>query len=55
MRFMMLVIPPDYNEAKPGTVPTADAVAAMMKYNEDMQKAGVLLELNGLHPPSMGA
>jgi hypothetical protein len=27
----------------------------MMKYNEDLQKAGVLLALDGLHPPSEGA
>jgi hypothetical protein len=27
----------------------------MMKYNEQLQKAGVLLALEGLHPPSMGA
>jgi hypothetical protein len=27
----------------------------MMKYNEALQKAGVLLSLDGLHPPSMGA
>ena len=26
-----------------------------MKYNESLQKAGVLLALDGLHPPSMGA
>ena len=26
----------------------------MMKYNESLQKAGVLLALDGLHPPSMG-
>ena len=38
-----------------GTVPSAEAVAAMMKYNEQLQKAGVLLALDGLHPPSMGA
>ena len=36
-------------------MPTAEAVAAMMKYNEALQKAGVLLALDGLHPPSMGA
>src|SRR5262249_35992895 len=30
-------------------------VAKMMKYNESLQKAGVLLALDGLHPPSMGA
>ncbi len=55
MRFMMLMIPKGYEEAKPGTMPDAKAVAAMMKYNEALQKAGVLLALDGLHPPSMGA
>ncbi|WP_044042606.1 YciI family protein [Caballeronia insecticola] len=55
MRFMMLMIPRGYESAKPGTMPSADAVAAMVKYNEELQKAGVLLALDGLHPPSMGA
>ena len=55
MRFMMLMIPKGYEKAKPGTMPDAKAVAAMMKYNESLQKAGVLLALDGLHPPSMGA
>ena len=55
MRFMMLMIPKGYEHAAPGTVPDAKAVAAMMKYNESLQKAGVLLALDGLHPPSMGA
>ena len=55
MRFMMLMIPKGYEQAAPGTVPDAKAVEAMMKYNEALQKAGVLLALDGLHPPSMGA
>lgn len=55
MRFMMLMIPKGYEKAAPGTLPDAKAVAAMMKYNEDLQQAGVLLTLDGLHPPSMGA
>jgi hypothetical protein len=55
MRFMMLMIPKGYESAAPGTMPDAKAVEAMMKYNEDLQKAGVLLALDGLHPPSMGA
>jgi hypothetical protein len=55
MRFMMLMIPKGYEQAKPGTMPDAKAVAAMMKYNQELQKAGVLLALEGLHPPSMGA
>jgi hypothetical protein len=51
---MMLMIPKGYENAKPGAVPDAKAVAAMMKYNESLQKAGVLLALDGLHPPSVG-
>jgi len=51
----MLMIPKGYDTAKPGTMPDAKAVAAMMKYNDSLQKAGVLLSLDGLHPPSMGA
>lgn len=55
MRFMMLMIPKGYEDAAPGTMPPAEAVAAMMKYNNELKKAGVLLALDGLHPPSMGA
>jgi hypothetical protein len=55
MRFMMLMIPKGYEAANPGAMPSAEAVAAMMKYNESLKKAGVLLSLDGLHPPSMGA
>jgi hypothetical protein len=56
MRFMMLMIPKGYETAAPGTVPDdVKRVEAMMKYNESLQKAGVLLALDGLHPPSMGA
>jgi hypothetical protein len=52
---MMLMIPKGYETAAPGTTPDVKAVEAMMKYNESLQKAGVLLALDGLHPPSMGA
>jgi hypothetical protein len=55
MRFMMLMIPKGYENAAPGTVPEADAVAAMMKYNQSLVEAGILLAGEGLHPPSMGA
>ena len=55
MRFMMLMIPKGYETAEPGTMPDAKAVEAMMKYNESLKQAGVLLTLDGLHPPSMGA
>lgn len=55
MRFMLLMIPGGYETAAPGTVPEADAVAAMMQYNADLEAAGILRALEGLHPPSMGA
>ncbi len=55
MRFMMLMIPKGYETAEPGVMPDAKGVEKMMKYNEALQKAGILLALDGLHPPSMGA
>ena len=55
MRFMMLMIPKGYATAAPGTMPDPKHVAAMMKYNEALKDAGVLVALDGLHPPSMGA
>ena len=54
MRFMMLMMPKGYEKAEPGKMPDKEAVARMMKYNQQLQKAGVMLELNGLHPPSLG-
>ena len=54
MRFMMLMIPRGYEAAAPGAMPPVEAVAAMMKYNEELKEAGVLITLDGLHPPSMG-
>ncbi len=55
MRFMMLMIPMGYEKAAPGTMPDAKAVEAMMNYNQSLKEAGVLLSLEGLHPPSTGA
>jgi hypothetical protein len=55
MRFMMLVIPKGYEKAAPGTMPDPKKVEEMMRYNESLQKAGVLLSLDGLHPPTTGA
>ena len=55
MRFMMLMIPKGYETATPETRPDPKAVSAMMKYNEELAKAGVLLALDGLHPPAAGA
>ena len=55
MRFMMLMIPHGYETAPPDTMPDAARVAAMMRYNEALKDAGVLITLDGLHPPSTGA
>lgn len=55
MRFMLLMIPKGYENAAPETMPDAKAVEAMMKYNDALQQAGVLIALDGLHPPSTGA
>jgi hypothetical protein len=55
MRFMMVVIPKGYETAAADAAPSAEAVAKMMEYNKNLQKAGVLLGLDGLLPPSTGA
>jgi hypothetical protein len=55
MRFMLLMIPKGYEAATRDYELDPQRVAEMMKYNEQLQKAGVLLALDGLHPPSMGA
>jgi len=56
MRFMMMAIPGEgYGSAAPDVAPSAEAVAKMMEYNKSLQKAGVLLALDGLFPPSTGA
>jgi hypothetical protein len=52
---MMLMIPKGYEKATPGAMPDAKAMAAMEKYNEELQKAGILITLDGLHPPAEGA
>ena len=55
MRFMMLMIPLGYETAPAGVQLDPERVAAMMRYNEALKDAGVLITLDGLHPPSMCA
>ena len=55
MRFMMLMIPLGYETAPPDVQLDPERVAAMMRYNEALKDAGVLITLDGLHPPSIGA
>jgi hypothetical protein len=52
MRFMMLVIPKAYEKADANFVPPADLVKKMTKFNQSLTDAGVLLSLDGLHPPA---
>ena len=50
MRYMMIVKGSAKSEA--GVMPTEQQMATMGKYNEELQKAGVLLDLSGLKPTS---
>jgi hypothetical protein len=51
MRFMMFMYP---GIEEKDWAPTPEAVAAMGRYNEELRKAGMLLSLDGLRPPSDG-
>ena len=53
MRFMMIVKASEQSEA--GEMPSAELLAAMGQYNEELVKAGALLAGDGLHPSSKGA
>jgi hypothetical protein len=53
MRFMMIVKANKESEA--GKMPSEELLAAMAKYNDELMKAGVLVDLTGLHPSSKGA
>jgi hypothetical protein len=55
MRFLMLMIPGSLEDPADWGPPPAEKVEEMMKYNEELTKAGVLLALDGLQPPSKGA
>jgi hypothetical protein len=50
MRVMMMV----KGDQEPGELPSEALLAAMGKYNEELTKAGVLLDLSGLHPSAEG-
>jgi hypothetical protein len=55
MRFMMLMIPLGYETAAPDVKLDPERMSPMMKYNQALKDAGILITLDGLHPPSMGA
>ncbi len=53
MRFMMIVKANADSEA--GKMPSEELIAAMAKYNEELMKAGVLVDLSGLQSSAKGA
>jgi hypothetical protein len=53
MRFMVMVKATDDSEA--GMMPSEELLTAMMKYNEELVKAGIMLGGDGLQPSSKGA
>lgn len=53
MRFMVIVKATKDTEA--GVMPSEEMLAAMARYNEDLVKAGVMLDGAGLKPTSQGA
>src|SRR5437588_5996543 len=53
MKFMMIVKASKDSEA--GVMPSEELLSAMGKYNEELMKAGVLLDLAGLQASSKGA
>jgi hypothetical protein len=52
MRFMMIVKANKDSEA--GVMPSEEMIATMGRYNEELMKAGVLVDLSGLQPSSKG-
>jgi hypothetical protein len=56
MRFMMIMIPEVYRKpVRADFMPDPQAIERMGNYNAELQKAGVLVALDGLTPPSAGA
>jgi hypothetical protein len=53
MRFMMIVKASEKSEA--GVMPSEEELAAMARYNEELVKAGLMLDGTGLQPSSKGA
>ncbi len=53
MKFMMIVKATKDSEA--GVMPSEKMIAAMTAYNQELLKAGALVDLSGLQPTSKGA
>ncbi len=62
MKFMMLMIPRIYQPSTPeserageGFAPNREEMEAMGRFNDELEKAGLLLDCNGFHPITKGA
>ncbi len=53
MKFMLILKATKDSEA--GRMPSEETINAMVKYNQEQAKAGVLVDAAGLYPSSMGA
>ena len=53
MRFIVMVKASKDSEA--GKMPSEELLGEMAKFNEELVKAGIMLDGNGLHPSSKGA
>jgi hypothetical protein len=53
MRFMIIIKASQDSEA--GVMPSNELLTAMGNYNEELVKAGIMVEGEGLHPSSKGA
>jgi hypothetical protein len=52
---MLLVIPKAYEDAAPDLMPDPEGIDRMMEFNKEMADAGIILAMDGLHPPAAGA
>jgi hypothetical protein len=50
MRVMLMI----KGDPEPGAAPSEELLAAMGRYNDELKKAGVLIDLAGLHPSDEG-
>jgi len=53
MKFMLILKSTKDSEA--GKMPSEESITAMINYNQEQAKAGVLLDAAGLYPSSRGA
>ncbi len=62
MKFLMLMIPRGYQPSAPAAeragedfVPKLEELESMGKYNDELAKAGRIIDIDGLHPLAKGA